>query len=90
MSTNSWLIHWEKEFKNWTSKICGRQPLEENLKGNPYRLSSTNFTWSIIEYFVPIKRGISVALTQLIVYSKVLGTGLYLPSVIAIETFHTF
>ena len=27
-------------FKNGLSKICGRQPLK-------------NFTWSIIEYFVP-------------------------------------
>ena len=30
--------------------MCGRQPLK-NLKG--YGLSSTNFTWSILEYFVP-------------------------------------
>ena len=45
--------------------ICGRQPLK-NLNGQTYgllkqtiplqifqRLSSTNFTWSILEYFVP-------------------------------------
>ena len=34
----SFLI-WEKLFKNWPSKICGRQPLKK-------------FTWSILEYFV--------------------------------------
>ena len=31
---------WVQVFKNETSKICGRQPLK-------------NFTWSILEYFVP-------------------------------------
>ena len=31
---------WDKVFKNGPSKICGRQPLK-------------NFTWSILEYFVP-------------------------------------
>ena len=31
---------WDKLFKNGPSKICGRQPLK-------------NFTWSILEYFVP-------------------------------------
>ena len=31
---------WDKVFQNGPSKICGRQPLE-------------NFTWSILEYFVP-------------------------------------
>ena len=58
------LLHkWEKIFKNGPSKICGRQPLK-SLKGNGllrqtippqifYRLSSTNFTWSILEYSVP-------------------------------------
>ena len=50
---------WDKVFKNEPSKICGRQPLK-NLKGYgvlnqtmSQRLSSTNFTWSILEYFVP-------------------------------------
>ena len=33
-------------FKNRTSKICGRKPLRI------WRVSSTNFTWSILEYFV--------------------------------------
>ena len=33
---------WDKVFKNRPSKICGRQPLK-------------NFTWSILEYFVPYK-----------------------------------
>ena len=36
---------WDKVFKNGPSKICGKQPFE--------RLSYTNFTWSILEYFVP-------------------------------------
>ena len=31
---------WDKLLKNGPSKICGRQPLK-------------NFTWSILEYFVP-------------------------------------
>ena len=42
---------WDKVFKNGPSKICERQPLK-NLKGYG-RLSSTNFVWSILEYFVP-------------------------------------
>ena len=33
-------MKWDKVFKNGPSKICGRQPLK-------------NFTWSILEYFVP-------------------------------------
>ena len=33
-------IIWDKVFKNATSKVFGRQPLK-------------NFTWSILEYFVP-------------------------------------
>ena len=54
---------WDKVFKNGPSKICGRQPLE-NLKWYDllkqticlqrfWRLSYTNFTWSILEYFFP-------------------------------------
>ena len=45
---------WDKVFKNRLSKICGRQPLK-NLKwyGLPQR-SSSNFTFSILEYFGPI------------------------------------
>ena len=38
---------WDKVFKNGPSKICGRQPLKN--------VSSTNFTWSILEYFVSYK-----------------------------------
>ena len=52
-------IIWNKVFKNGPSEICERQPLK-NLKGYGLpifqifkRLSSTNFTWSILEYFVP-------------------------------------
>ena len=32
---------WDKVFKNGPSKICERQPVK-------------NFTWSILEYFVPV------------------------------------
>ena len=56
-------IKWDKVFMSGPSKICGRQPLK-NLKDYGLlkqtislqtfkRLSSTNFTWSTIEYFVP-------------------------------------
>ena len=38
---------WDTVFKNGLSKICGRQPLKY-LKGY------ANFTWSILEYFVPM------------------------------------
>ena len=56
-----------QSIKSGTIKICGRQPLK-NLKvyGLPKQtirqtiplqifqgLSSTNFTWSILEYFAP-------------------------------------
>ena len=44
-----------KVFKNGPSEICGRKPLK-NLKRYgllKQRLSSTNFTRSILEYFVP-------------------------------------
>ena len=48
---------WDKVFKNGPSKICGRQPLKKFLlkfyfHGFP-QFSSTNFTLSILEYFVP-------------------------------------
>ena len=57
------IIIWDKVFKNRLNKFCGRQPLK-NLKGYGLlkqtislqiflRLSSTNFTLSILEYFVP-------------------------------------
>ena len=57
------VYRWGKVFKNGQSKICGRQPLK-NLKwyGLPrqtislqifLRLSSTNFTWSTLQYFAP-------------------------------------
>ena len=42
-----------KLFKNGPSEIFGRQPLK-NLKGYgllKHKMSSTNFTWSIREYF---------------------------------------
>ena len=35
-----YIYMWEREFKNEPGKICGRQPLK-------------NFTWSILQYFVP-------------------------------------
>ena len=38
--TEAAIHRWNKAFKNGPSKICGRQPLK-------------NFTWSILEYFVP-------------------------------------
>ena len=52
---------WDKVFRNVPSKICERQPLKNvmgygllNLTISLFflRLSSTNFTWSILEYFV--------------------------------------
>ena len=54
---------WDKVFKRGPRKIFGRQPLK-NLKGYGLfkhtvslqifqRLSSTNFTWSTLAYFVP-------------------------------------
>ena len=53
---NSNMLHitWDKVFKNRPSKICGRQLLNY-LKSLRifWRLSSTNFTWSTLEYFVP-------------------------------------
>ena len=53
---------WDNIFKNGLSKACGRQPLKK-LKGYGLleqtislqifqKLSSTNFIWSILEYFV--------------------------------------
>ena len=56
---------WVKIFKNGPGKICERQPLK-NLKWCALlrqalslqvfqRLSSTNFTWSILEYLDPLK-----------------------------------
>ena len=42
--------------KNGPSEICGRQPLKtaQSLNSIFWRLSSTIFTWSILEYFVPL------------------------------------
>ena len=54
------LYTWDKVFKNGPNKFCGRQPLR-NLKGYSLLkqtislLSSTNFTWSVFEYFVPFQ-----------------------------------
>ena len=56
---------WDKAFKNGPSKICERQPLKD-LKGYGLlkqtisfqifeRLFFTNFTWSILEYFVSFR-----------------------------------
>ena len=42
----------DKVFKSGPIKICGRQSLKV-LKGYG-QLSFTNFTWSTLEYFVPI------------------------------------
>ena len=52
---------WDKVFKNGPSEICGRQLLMTVIVLLKHtislqffkRLSSTNFTWSILEYFVP-------------------------------------
>ena len=57
------IFNWVRVFRNGPSKISGRQPFK-NLKwyGLPRqtislqmfkRLSSTNFTWSILEYLDP-------------------------------------
>ena len=54
------IFMWGKVFKNGPSKICGRQP-SKNVKGYGLlkqiflRLTCTNFTWSIFEYFLPYK-----------------------------------
>ena len=69
----------DKVFKNGPSKICRRQPLK-NLKGygllnhtislsSLQRLSSTNFTWSILEYFVLYVLQWTPAVTGLILNS---------------------
>ena len=47
-----WSFIWVKVFKNGSSKICGRQPLKH--------LSSTKFTCSILEYFVPFEGAFSL------------------------------
>ena len=53
LNDQGYMVIWYKVFKNGPSKIYGRQPLK-NLKGYPSGyLSSTNCTWSILEYFVP-------------------------------------
>ena len=54
---------WGKVFKNRPSEIAGRQPLKKfEVYGllkqtiapqNFLRLSSINFIWSILEYFIP-------------------------------------
>ena len=48
---------WDKVFKNGPSKICERYPLKK-FKGYGLlsRLSPTNFTWSILEYFEPFDK----------------------------------
>ena len=58
------LFHkWDRIFKTGPSQLCGRQPLRNMIFKNLIkqtislqifqRLSSTNFTWCILEYFVP-------------------------------------
>ena len=46
-----WQI-WVQVFQSGLSKICARQPQTISLQIF-YSLSSTNFTWSILEYSVP-------------------------------------
>ena len=60
----SYVFIWVKVIKNGPSKICGRQPLK-NLKlydllrqiisktSSVSKISSKNFTWSILEYLDP-------------------------------------
>ena len=48
---------WDKVFKNGSSEICGRQSFEK-FEVIPYYFkffkdSSTNLTWTILEYFIP-------------------------------------
>ena len=43
---------WDKVFQNGPSKICGRQPLK-------------NFTWSILECFVPYVKNLQKSETQI-------------------------
>ena len=55
-------VIWDKVFKNGPRKICERQRLKmlkaygllkaDQTHSNFSRLSSPNFTWSILEYFV--------------------------------------
>ena len=47
-------VVWDKIFKNGPSKICGRQPLK-NCGQILWRLSSTNFIWSIFIFLSHIK-----------------------------------
>ena len=45
---------WDKIFKNGPRKICRGQPLKQAISPQVFlRLSSRNFTRSILEYFVP-------------------------------------
>ena len=88
-----WKTHiWDKVIKNVPNKICRRQPLK-NLKWDSLlkqtkslqifkRLSSTYFTCSILEYFLPsatIKNNVNFAIliskdvcTRFVVYILVL------------------
>ena len=62
---------WNKVSKNASSKICGNQPLKKLLRQTIsfqsfWRLSSTNFIYSILEYFVPfIQREKNVLLLKI-------------------------
>ena len=46
------IVKWDKVFKNGPSTICGRQSWRV-MVCLAQRVSSTNFTWSILEYYVP-------------------------------------
>ena len=54
--------HRNKVFKNGPRKICGKQPLKKlkeyvllKLNISLQRPPSKNFTWSILDYFVPYR-----------------------------------
>ena len=58
LQTKTWIMrqNWDKVFKNGPRKLCGTQSLNilngYHIPSN-LRLSSTNFTYSILECFVP-------------------------------------
>ena len=64
LQKNSIIDIWGKVFKNGPSKICGRHPLKKFKEyGLLSRLSPTNFTWSILEYFEPLIRSLKCLYT---------------------------
>ena len=68
-------IIWEKKFKNGSSKFCGRYPFKDLkeycllkqtiLLQISQRLSSTNVTWSILEYFVIYASSNAISITRI-------------------------